>query len=128
PKSEQVLICETQARMTVQVLPEDVDEVMRAIESKGGIATLIGEITDDDKEIFEYNGKVIATIPNKPSEEILEEKKTKMYDTTKPYKKQIVELIKQTWETPYVSVKDGVVEKKFSYPECHHVDGIGTKG
>ncbi len=51
-----------------------------------------------------------------------------MYDPTKPYKKQILELIKQTWETPYVSVKDGIVEKKFSYPECHHIDGIGTKG
>ena len=51
-----------------------------------------------------------------------------MYDSIKPYKKEIIELIKQTWETPYVSVKDGVVEKKFSYPECHHVDGIGTKG
>ncbi len=51
-----------------------------------------------------------------------------MYDPTKPYKKQILELVKQTWETPYVSAKDGIVEKKFSYPECHHIDGIGTKG
>lgn len=51
-----------------------------------------------------------------------------MYDPTKPYKKQILELIKQTWETPYVSVKDGIVKKKFSYPEFHHTDGIGTKG
>jgi phosphoribosylformylglycinamidine cyclo-ligase len=51
-----------------------------------------------------------------------------MYDTTKPYKKIISELIKKTWETPYVSVKEGVVYKKFSFPEYHHSDGIGTKG
>jgi len=51
-----------------------------------------------------------------------------MYDPTKPYKKEILNLIKQTWETPYVSVKNGVVEKKLSCPECHHIDGIGTKG
>jgi len=72
---EEILICETQARMTLQVSPEDVDEVMKAIQSKNGIATVIGEITDDNKEIFEYNGKIIATIPNEPPEEILEELK-----------------------------------------------------
>ncbi len=52
----------------------------------------------------------------------------KMYDTTKPYKKQILELISQTWETSYVSVKEGIVKKKFSYPETSSTDGIGTKG
>lgn len=54
-----------------------------------------------------------------------------MYDPTKPYKKQILDLIKQTWETCYVSVKEGVypiIKKKFSYPEVDHTDGIGTKG
>jgi len=54
-----------------------------------------------------------------------------MYDPTKPYKKQILELIKQTWETPYVFVKESIypiVEKKFSYLEVDHTDGIGTKG
>ncbi|MDO8517654.1 MAG: AIR synthase-related protein [Nanoarchaeota archaeon] len=51
-----------------------------------------------------------------------------MYDTTKPYKNQILELIKSSWETPYVSVKNGVVEKKFCLKEFHHTDGIGTKG
>ena len=51
-----------------------------------------------------------------------------MYDSTKPYKNEILKLIKQTWKTPYVSVEDGVVKKKFSYPEYHHTDGIGTKG
>ena len=51
-----------------------------------------------------------------------------MYDSTKPYKNKILELIKQTWKTPYILVEDGVVKKKFSYPEYHHTDGIGTKG
>ena len=54
-----------------------------------------------------------------------------MYDTTKPYKKQILELIKKTWKTPYVSVEKGtypVIKKKFSCSEVDHTDGIGTKG
>ena len=54
-----------------------------------------------------------------------------MYDPVKPYKKNILELIKQTWKTPYVSIREGtypVIEKKFQYPEVDHTDGIGTKG
>jgi len=50
-----------------------------------------------------------------------------MYDSAKPYKKQILELIKQTWETPYVSVKGNIystIEKKFSYLKAYHTDGI----
>ncbi|MDI6707881.1 MAG: AIR synthase-related protein [Candidatus Thermoplasmatota archaeon] len=72
---EEILICETQARMALQVSPEDVEEVMEAIKSKDGIAEIIGEITEDQKEIFEYNGKTVAVIPNKPSKETLEELK-----------------------------------------------------
>ena len=44
------------------------------------------------------------------------------------YKEQILKLIKKTWETPYVSVKNQVIKKKFSFPEYCHTDGIGTKG
>lgn len=51
-----------------------------------------------------------------------------MYDPTKPYKKLILKLIQKTWETPYISVKNGIVKKKFSFPEYCHTDGIGTKG
>ncbi|MCD6590540.1 MAG: phosphoribosylformylglycinamidine synthase [Candidatus Aenigmarchaeota archaeon] len=69
---EEILICETQARFALQVSPEDVEEVMKAIKSKGGVAAVIGEITKDDKEIFEYDGKTVAVIPNEPSKEILE--------------------------------------------------------
>jgi phosphoribosylformylglycinamidine synthase len=70
--AEEVLICETQARMVLQVSPADVDEIMAAIQSKNGIAAIIGEINNDDKEVFKYQGQTIATIPNKPSKEILE--------------------------------------------------------
>ena len=70
--TEEILICETQARMVLQVSPADADEVIAAIQSKSGIAVMIGEITDDDKELFEYMGQTIAAIPNKPSKEILE--------------------------------------------------------
>jgi phosphoribosylformylglycinamidine synthase subunit PurL len=68
---EEILICETQARYIVQVSPESVDEVIEAIKSKTENTAVIGEITSDDKEIFEYGGKSIAIIPNNPSKETL---------------------------------------------------------
>jgi len=70
--AEEILACETQARMVLQVSPSDADEIMAAIQSKNAAAAIIGEITDDDKEVFEYQGQTVATIPNKPSKEILE--------------------------------------------------------
>jgi phosphoribosylformylglycinamidine (FGAM) synthase-like enzyme len=70
---EEVFICETQARMLFQVEPQHVDEVLEAIRSKNGITAVIGEITDQDYNVFTYQGQVTATIPNKPSPEILEE-------------------------------------------------------
>ncbi len=51
-----------------------------------------------------------------------------MYDSTKPYKKEILKLIQKTWNTPYISVKNQIVKKKFSLPEYCHSDGVGTKG
>ncbi|MDD5290086.1 MAG: AIR synthase-related protein [Patescibacteria group bacterium] len=54
-----------------------------------------------------------------------------MYNPVKPYKKQTIDLIRQTWNTPFVEVKDGIypiIEKKFSGLEVDHTDGIGTKG
>ena len=48
---EEILICETQGRMALQVEPKDVEEVMRVIQSKGAKAAVIGEITADNKEI-----------------------------------------------------------------------------
>jgi len=69
---QEILICETQARYVVHAAPESVDEVLQAIRSKTDNVAVIGEITSDDKEIFEYNGEVVASIPNNPSEETLE--------------------------------------------------------
>lgn len=54
-----------------------------------------------------------------------------MYNSAKPYKEDILRLIKRTWLTPYISIKDGIYplfRKKFDYPEVDHTDGIGTKG
>ena len=51
-----------------------------------------------------------------------------MYNPEKPYKKQILKLIQETWDTPYISVKNQIIKKNFSFPEYHHSDGIGTKG
>jgi len=72
---EEILICETQGRMALQVAPEDVDEVILSTQFRDVKTAVIGEITDDDKEIFEYQGKTIAVIPNKPSKAVLEELK-----------------------------------------------------
>lgn len=43
-------------------------------------------------------------------------------------KEQIIKLVQKTWDTPHISVKNQIVKKKFSFPEYHHSDGIGTKG
>jgi phosphoribosylformylglycinamidine cyclo-ligase len=54
-----------------------------------------------------------------------------MYNPTKPYKQKILEIIESTWQTPYVNVRRGIyptIEKKFSFLEVQHTDGIGTKG
>ena len=69
---QEILICETQARYVVQVAPGSVGKVLRAIRSKTNNVAVIGEVTSDDKEVFEYNGEVVAVIPNKPSKETLE--------------------------------------------------------
>jgi len=69
---QEVLICETQARYIVQVAPEYAEEVSRAIRSKTENTAVIGEIVSDDRVVFEYNGEIIATIPNNPSNETLE--------------------------------------------------------
>ena len=69
--AEEVLICETQARYIVQVDAADADAVVGAARTKTEYVTIIGEITDDDKETFEYGGKTVAVIPNRPSGEQL---------------------------------------------------------
>ncbi len=70
---EEIMICESQGRMTVQVGKKDVALVLKAIRTKGVRAEVIGEINDDDKEVFEYGGKTVAVIPNAPSPADLKE-------------------------------------------------------
>jgi phosphoribosylformylglycinamidine synthase subunit PurL len=69
---QEILICETQARYVLQVAPQSVDDVLRAVRTKTGNVAVIGEVTSDDKEVFEYNGEIVAVIPNTPSQETLE--------------------------------------------------------
>lgn len=69
---EEILICETQARMLFQVEPEDVDQVLAALRSENVQAAVIGEITADQEEVFMYGDKQIAVIPNRPTPEQLE--------------------------------------------------------
>ncbi len=70
--AEEILACETQARMMLQVSPADADEIMAVVKTRKATAAIIGEIDKDDKQVFVYQGQTIATIPNKPSKEILE--------------------------------------------------------
>lgn len=63
---EEILICETQARMLFQVAPQDVPEVLQAIESQGAKAAVIGEITGGTEAVYVYNDKEVARIPNQP--------------------------------------------------------------
>lgn len=70
---EEIMICESQARMAVQVAKKDVDLVLKAARSKGAKAEVIGEINKDDKEVFEYKGKTVAVIPNHPTQAQMDE-------------------------------------------------------
>ena len=70
---EEVLICETQARMLFHVEPQDEEEVLQVIREAGVPAEVIGEITAEAKEVFKYDGEKIAEIPNEPTPEMMEE-------------------------------------------------------
>jgi len=70
---EEILICESQGRMAVQVAKKDTDLVLKEIRTEGVKAELIGEINQDNREVFEYKGKTIAVIPNHPSQAEMEE-------------------------------------------------------
>ncbi|HHT28295.1 MAG TPA: phosphoribosylformylglycinamidine synthase [Firmicutes bacterium] len=66
---EEILICETQARMLFQVAPKDVAEVITAARSLGAQVAEIGEVTAEKQAVFTYGDKHIATIPNTPPPE-----------------------------------------------------------
>ena len=69
---EELLICETQARMLFQVAPEDLEEVMNAALSKGVPVAEIGEITDSKEALFCHGGREVARIPHEPPAELFE--------------------------------------------------------
>ena len=69
---EEVLICETQARMMLQVPPEDVDTILGVVRAHGAEAAVIGEVTDTQKAVFLYGDHEVATIPNEPDPHDLE--------------------------------------------------------
>ena len=70
---EEILICETQARMLLQLPPGEAEKTLELVRGRGVKADIIGEITEGDSEVFRYNGEVVAEIPNKPAAEALEE-------------------------------------------------------
>lgn len=70
---EEIMICESQGRMAVQVAKKDVAHVLGKIRAGGARAEVIGEITDEDREVFEYKGETVAIIPNRPSQADLKE-------------------------------------------------------
>ncbi len=70
---EEILICETQGRYVLQVKQSDAGKVLFIAREAGATAQIIGQITNDDKQIFRYRDKVVAEIPNNPSPEALAE-------------------------------------------------------
>jgi phosphoribosylformylglycinamidine synthase subunit PurL len=70
---EEIMICETQGRMAIQVAKKDVDLLLKTIRAKGVRAEVIGEINNDNKEVFDYKGETVAVIPNKPSQAEMKE-------------------------------------------------------
>ncbi len=68
---EEILICETQARMLFQVAPEDVDEILSVLEETGVSHSVIGEVTDAVEAIFRFGDDEIARIPNQPDPAVI---------------------------------------------------------
>ncbi len=63
---EEILICETQARMLFQVDPENVAAIMAAAVKYHVPAAEIGEITPGKEAVFTYGDREIARIPHQP--------------------------------------------------------------
>ncbi len=61
---EEVLICETQARMMFQVAPEDAEKVLEIAAEHGVKAAVIGEVTEGPGAVFMFGEQEIARIPN----------------------------------------------------------------
>lgn len=54
-----------------------------------------------------------------------------MYNPTKPIKETVLILIKSTWKSPYITIKENtysIIKRRNNFLEVDHTDGIGTKG
>jgi phosphoribosylformylglycinamidine synthase len=69
---EEILICETQARMVFQVAPEHAKEVINLVKEAGAPVADIGRITSSKEAVFYYNNKEIARIPHYAPEELFD--------------------------------------------------------
>ncbi len=66
-----LILNETQARYIFTVPPQKVGNALDAI-GENGLASVIGKVNSSNEVVFEENRQVMATIPNKPSKEILD--------------------------------------------------------
>ena len=64
---EEILICETQARMIFQVNPEKTEQILDTLHKEDVPAAKIGEVTAGEEALFYYADKEIARIPNCPA-------------------------------------------------------------
>lgn len=68
--AEEILICETQARMLFQVAESDVEKLLQIVHNEGVQAAVIGEVTGDQEAVFMHGSDQVARIPNRPSFDI----------------------------------------------------------
>ncbi len=61
---EEILICETQARMIFQVSPENAIKVVSKARENGVGGAVIGEITGEKKAVYTFDEREVASIPN----------------------------------------------------------------
>ena len=60
---EEILMSESQERMCAIVKPENIEKFMEICHKWDITATVIGEVTNDDKLIITYNGEIIVDVP-----------------------------------------------------------------
>lgn len=85
----EILLAESQERMIAEVAPEKVSAVEDICKKYGQNFAVIGETTDDERYVVEFNGKVVCDLPIKllaagaPECDF----ETKAYDAQKPFTK-----------------------------------------
>ena len=64
PTPEELLVCESQARMLLQVNHPDAGAVLDTIRQTGAPAARIGHVVNGTESVFVHDGTPVATIPN----------------------------------------------------------------